>query len=440
MKTFKMKMNKIFYILAMIVLIGLYGCEEYLEIEPSGSLLADQAFNNKEDIIYGINGCYDALQFSGYYGRTYINVNDLAADNAYNGGTILEYGQVNNNNILEDNALIEGIWADIYTAINRVNTILTILDDIELTEDESIELESELRFLRALHYFNLIAVFEQVPLRTQPTRDLENLDEPLADRQAVFSFIQEDLQFARGNISNTEPVKATNWAVETLRAKVFLHQQQWDSVFNITTRIINSGEFELEENYANLFVIEEGPESILEVNFSSQDKNRLAEYFFPNTLNGRYEMAPEDNLIEAYETGDERKDATIAYSGNTPYVKKYENITDGSDNVYVFRFAEIYLLRAEANARRGTGTINIKSDINKVRTRAGLGGVAGSSTEEMLDAIMKERRLELAFEGQRWIDLVRTGRADEELPNISSEEQFYFPVPLSETQTNNAIN
>ena len=433
-------MNKILTALMTGLLLFGSSCEEYLEIEPTGSLLADQAFNSKEDIIFGINGCYDALQFSGYYGRTYINVADLAADNAYNGGTILEYGQVNNNNILEDNALIEAIWADIYTAINRVNTITTILDDIELTTEERTELESELRFLRALHYFNLMAVFEHVPLRLIPTRNLENLDEPLAERDSVFSFIHEDLSYARGNLSNTHPVKATNYATETLRAKVYLHQEQWDSVVNITTRIINSRNFVLEENYGDLFTVEGGVESIFEVDFTGQDKNRLAEYFYPNTLNGRYEMAPEQNLLDAYEAGDERREATIDETGNTPYVRKYENLTDGSDNVYVFRFADIYLMRAEANAQRGTGTINIKSDINKVRTRAGLSGVPGNTREELLDAILKERRLEFAFEGQRWIDLVRTGKADEILPNITGPEQFYFPVPLSEIQTNNAIN
>ncbi len=440
MKTKYKMMNKILIALMTGLLLFGSSCEEYLEIEPTGSLLAEQAFNSKEDVVFGINGCYDALQFSGYYGRTYINVADLAADNAYNGGTILEYGQVNNNNILEDNALIEAIWADIYTAINRVNTIITILDDIELTPEERTELESELRFLRALHYFNLVAVFEQVPLRLIPTRNLENLDEPLAERDGIFSFIHEDLSYARGNLSNTDPVKATNYAIETLRAKVYLHQEQWDSVVNITTRIINSRNFELEENYGDLFTVEGGVESIFEVDFTGQDKNRLAEYFFPNTLNGRYEMAPEQNLLDAYEAGDERKEATIDETGNTPYVIKYENLTDGSDNVYVFRFADIYLMRAEANAQRGTGTINIKSDINKVRTRAGLSGVAGNTREELLDAILKERRLEFAFEGQRWIDLVRTGKADEILPNISGPEQFYFPVPLSEIQTNNAIN
>jgi hypothetical protein len=369
-----------------------------------------------------------------------ININDLAADNAYNGGTILEYGQVNNNNILEDNALIEGIWADIYTAINRVNTIIDVLNDVELSDSERTEFESELRFLRALHYYNLFTLFGEVPIKDQPTKDLGNISVPLSSVEDVQQFIIQDLDFARGNIRNTIPTKATNYAAETLRARLYLYRQEWDSVVNITSGIINSGNFALEEEYSNLFTTEQGPESIFEVDFNAQDKNRLAEYFFPNTLNGRYEMAPEQNLIDDYEANDKRKSATINMSGNTPYVMKYENLTDGSDNVYVFRFAEIYLMRAEANAQRGTGVINIKSDINKIRTRAGLSGVPGSSREDLLLAIEKERRLEFAFEGQRWLDLTRTGRAVEVLPNIDDPEQFYFPVPLSEKQTNTAIN
>ncbi|MGC9343984.1 MAG: RagB/SusD family nutrient uptake outer membrane protein [Bacteroidales bacterium] len=433
-------MKNILLSLSIILLVITPSCEEYLEVDPSSSLLAEQAFTSKNDIVYGINGCYDAFQFSGYYGRTLININDLAADNAYNGGTILEYGQVNNNNILEDNALIEGIWADIYTAINRVNTIIDILDDVEITPEEKAEFEAELRFLRALHYYNLSTHFGEVPIKNQPTKDLSNLSVSASSIEEIQSFMLEDLEFAMGKISNTDPVKATNYAVETLRAKIYLYQSQWDSVFNITTRIINSDFYSLEEDYENLFISEGTPESIFEIDFNAQDKNRLAEYFYPNTLNGRYEMAPEQNLIEAYEPNDKRKSATIDDSGNNPYVKKYENLTDGSDNVYVFRFAEIYLMRAEANAQRGTGTINIKSDINKIRTRAGLSGVIGSTTEDLLLAIEKERRLEFAFEGHRWRDLVRTGRAAAVLPNISGPDQYYFPIPLSEKQTNNEIN
>lgn len=433
-----MKNRLLFLILIPLIISA--SCEKYLEVEPSGSLLAEQAFTSKEDIVYGINGCYDALQFAGYYGRTMININDLAADNAYNGGTILEYGQVNNNNILEDNALIEGIWADIYTAINRVNTIIDILDDVDITPAEKEEFEAELKFLRALHYYNLFTHFGEVPIKDQPTKDLSNLSVAVSPIEEIQSFILDDLEFAMGKISNTDPVKASHFAVETLRAKVYLYQAQWDSVFNITTRIINSKSFSLEEDFEDLYTVEGSPESIFEIDFNAQDKNRLAEYFFPNTLNGRYEMAPEQNLIDAFDANDKRKAATIDESGNTPWVRKYENLTDGSDNVYVFRYAEIYLMRAEANARRGTGIINIKSDINKVRTRAGLSGVLGNSTEDLLLAIEKERRLEFAFEGHRWRDLVRTGRAADVLPNISGPDQYYFPIPLSEKQTNNEIN
>lgn len=427
-------------IILMVALTALASCEKYLEVEPTADLLADQAFNTRTDVVYGINGCYDALQFAGYYGRTFINVSDLAADNAYNGGTILEYGQVNNNNILEDNALIESIWADIYTAINRVNNLLGVLDEVDLTEEERTEFEAELRFLRALHYFNLQSYFGEVPLKITATTSLDSLNIPVSPVEDVLARVHADLLFARGKLSNTAPVRATHHAVETLRAKAYLYQEEWDSVVFITSRIINSKDFVLLENFGDLFTTEENAESIFEVEFNAQDKNRLAEYFFPNTLNGRYEMAPEQELVDAFESMDDRKDATINTEGNNPYVIKYENLTDGSDNVYVFRFAEIYLMRAEANAQKGTGTINIKSDINKVRTRAGLPGVIGSTAEELLLAIEKERRLEFAFEGQRWQDLVRTGRADEVLPNIDNESQFTFPIPLSEKQTNDAID
>ena len=418
------------------------GCEEWLEVYPTRSLPTEIAIQDEKGLMNGINGCYDALQFSSIYGRSLVNISALASDNAYNGGTIKEYGQFNNNTILADNSTIEGTWSGLYTAINRANSILEAidgLDDMEETTRDSYR--AELRFLRALHYFNLVRCFGEVPLREEATTDLSSLDVPVSPYSDLYQFILDDLEFADGKINGSSPVRATNWAAKALMAKVYLHMEDYGNAASIAGEIIDNGPFTLEPRYADLFEMEGSAESIFEVDFNENDKNRMAEYFFPNQLTGRYEVAPEEGFIESYEPEDTaRFNATVKYTGSTPYVAKYENISLGSDNVYVFRLAEIHLIRAEALANDNGDLDVIKGDINAVRNRAKLGNTTAGTYEELKMAIEKERRYELAFEGHRWFDLVRTGRAVDVLENVTSENQYLFPIPLAETSSNESID
>jgi hypothetical protein len=415
-------------------------CEDILDVEPALSLDANTAIKDKNDLIYGITGCYNALQFSGYYGRSFIVIGDLSSDNAYNGGTIKEYGQINNNSILADNAVIDGTWYAMYIAINRVNTIIYQIGKLtDLTADEEDRFLAELRFLRALHYFNLVRTFGEVPLKLEATIDLENVNVPLSSVDAIYTQIMDDLSFAEGKLTGSDKVRATDMAVKALQAKVYLERGDWDNAVTKATEIITGGLFTLVADYATLFSEEDNSESIFEVSFTEQEKNRLAEYFFPSQLTGRYEVAPTQDFIDSYEAGDERADVTIL-EADKPYVNKYEQISLGNDNVYVFRLAEIHLLRAEANARKNQNMTQVQTDINLVRTRAGLAPTTASTYADLLQVIEDERRHEFAFEGHRWFDLVRTNRAIDVLPNVTSADQYLLPIPLSEINTNDAIN
>ncbi len=423
--------------LLIILFIIFSGCEGILELQPTDSISSDIAILNESDLQNVIRGCYDALQFDGYYGRLIIVIGDIGSDNAYNGGTILEYDQFNKNSVEQDNRFLEEIWTTPYIAINRCNTAIFYTNNFDqITETKRDEYLAELRFLRALNYFNLTRLFKDLPLKLKPTMDTEDLNVPLSDQSIIYEQILEDLNFANNKIENTDPYYATDLAVKTLLAKVYLEIEDYEKANNYADLVI-SGDKELLESFDELFTIENNSESIFELSFTETltDKNRLAEYCYPNNLGGRYEIAPEITLINSFEDEDVRKDLFL---GNTPYCNKYESLTSGADNVYIFRLAELYLIRAEANARLQRNLTEVNNDINKIRLRAGLNNIFSSSYSELLDFIESERKHEFAFEGHRRFDLVRTGKASSVLG--ISKEDCYFPIPLSEINTNNQID
>lgn len=431
-------MKKIF---SLIIAIGLLASCEVLDVKPKASIGTEDAITNRSGVEQALTGCYDAMQYSGYYGRNFIITGDLTTDNAEATGTIKEYGELANNNLLADNVVVEGIWNDIYTAINRVNNVLYYLPDVEdITTAERDNFEGQLRFLRALHHFNLMRLFGEVPLKTTPSLSAgDELNVPRAGMNDIYNSIITDLEFAGNAISAQVAYNATSTAATALLARVYLQKEEWQLAIQKATEVIDNSGLSLETDYADLFIGGDNSEAIFYVNFNEQDKNRLAEYFLPTTFGGRREISPSQDLISAYEAGDDRKASTIGNPDGDAYGMKYMDISTGSDKVYVLRLAEMYLVRAEAIVRSGGNLDDAAADINQVRNRATLGNTAAATADDLLLAIEQERRVEFVFEGHRWFDLTRTGRALDLIPTVTQECQMLFPIPLSEIQTNDAI-
>lgn len=424
-------------ILFGLIILFIISCDDLLDLQPTNSISSENAILNESDLQNSIKSCYDAFQADGYYGRNLIMINEIGSDNAYNGGTILEYDQFNKNNVQQDNRYLEEIWATPYIAINRCNMVIYYMDKLEdITESKKEEYLAEVLFLRALNYYNLTRLFRDVPLKLKPTIDTKDFNVPVSNQSEVYEKILEDLTFANNKLKNTNSFLATDDAVKTLLAKINLELDNYQEAINYANEVINSDK-KLLEDYSELYTSENNLESIFELEFTEllSDKNRIAEYCYPNNLGGRYEIAPEIELLNSFESGDHRLNFFL---GNTPYCNKYESITSGADNVFIFRLAELYLLRAEARTRNNGTISQINSDINKIRNRAGLTSIYSNSYTELLQIIENERRLEFAFEGHRRFDLIRTNRASEVL-GITTDS-YYYKIPLSEINTNDEIN
>jgi hypothetical protein len=433
-------MKNLFYTLAILLLVS--GCD-VLNVEPYDSIPASAAFKDKTGIEKGILGSYSAFQSLSYYGRSYITFADLAADNLAHpaDATSSDYAEIDNNGILPENSAISGLWSAIYDGINRANNVIVKVPDMaDMTETEKGEALGELYFIRALNHFNLMNYFGAIPIKTDPTIGVGNLDagrDPVGD---VYDQIFTDLTYAGENLaaSASNKTRASKYAAIGLMARVALYKGNYDLAYEKANDVIVNGGYTLLDNYGNIFAADACAESIFEIDFTEVDRNRIAEYNFPKSLNGRREVAPDASLLSAYETGDVRKGYSIAYDGTLAYANKYNDLSKGADNIIVIRLAEMYLIRAEAEAHKtGANISSVQNDINVIRTRAGLPPTAVSTIDDLLTVIEKERRVEFAFEGQRWFDLVRTGRATVVLPHVTNINKTLFPIPSDELLTNN---
>ncbi len=427
----------------VILLFLATACEKNLNLKPQMQVSSIEAFSNKENVYAALLGCYDGLQLQHYYGRNLVIVGDLASDNTVADGTKIEYYDVDKNSLLASNILVEGIWADIYQSVNRANYMLYKLEDITfLSDGEKRDYQGQLRFLRALHYFNLVRLYGGVPLKLLPTL-IDSPDNflPRSSVQVIYNQITADLEYARTNIQNTNPDKASATAATALLASVELTMGNALAASQYANLVLQQSP-DLESIYESLFssTSEPGSEILFYIPFNATDKNRLAEYNYPNTLGGRHENAPSDALIRISD-GDKRKPLIASYFSGKYYSTKYSDLITGSDRVILLRTAELYFIRAEANYRIDSvaNLPQVLADVNIIRNRAGLQPAIADTIISLRDFIEREKQVEFAFEGKRWFDLIRTGRALALVPTVTQPYQMLFPIPLSEILSNPKI-
>ncbi|MEI6172716.1 MAG: RagB/SusD family nutrient uptake outer membrane protein [Bacteroidota bacterium] len=438
-------MKKVIYILIVFALATV-SCTKMLDVQPTASISADQAINDETGVDKAISGAYYSLHDVGNYGRNHVIVEDLAADNLAWTGTTRDYQQVGDNGIASDNAIIDGIWTSNYDCINRVNNVLVRIGTIEMSTEKRNLYTGDALFLRALSHFNLMNYFGAIPIKTQPTLDLSNINQARNPVDAVYTQVIADLVEAEKILPASRPLGwASSFSATALLARVYLTQFHYKNDPAIAAlakskadEVINNGGFIMAPAYIDLFN-GNTTESIFEVIFDAQNYNRLAQYFFPVSLTGRYEVSPPPIFVQSFRATDTvRFNASITFDEkNLPYGIKYKDYTSGTDRVYVLRLAEMYMIRAEAQAYTNGNIEDIRGDIDVLRLRSGLAPTTATTYDELKLAIENERRHEFAFESQRWSDLVRTKRATTVLG--ISENYTLFPIPLAELQTNNLM-
>ncbi|GHU64195.1 membrane protein [Bacteroidia bacterium] len=417
-------------------------CEDFLDLKPTSSIVGENAISDARTARAAVTGIY--AQFKSLYSSSN-SINALAqlpGDNVRFGGTQTQSVQLDNNAIPSDNLSIITVYQNLYSLINRANWVIADIGkvtDVSLTQDEKDKLSGEAYFGRGYAYFELARGWGDAQIQTTPTTDLSTIKGiTRSPRAAVYAQAIADLEEAEkrlpeDNITRNRAQKSTARAI---RAKVHLYAEQWELSEQYASLVIANNKYELAYPYKAFFTSPfSSKESVFELNYSSTDKNNHWSSWFPSSLSGSYEFIPTQQLIDLLSNPATAggRSALIKTAGNYTYGVLYNTnsgATQGTDPEYIIRIADLYLIRAEAKARKAShdyaGAI---ADLNIIRERAELTPFPFSITDEttILRAIEDERRLEFAFEADRWYDLARTGRAVEALG--VHKDYLLFPIP-----------
>ncbi|EOR95447.1 hypothetical protein ADIARSV_1363 [Arcticibacter svalbardensis MN12-7] len=407
---------------------------------------------------------------------------------------ILPLQQIDDYTLTPVNSTLEDLWRVAYEGVNRVNYLTQNKDKNKAGEtvdfDGKEALYGEVYFLRAYYYFNLVKMFGDVPLFTDKRLELSDsrtlTRSPKAD---VYTQIELDLNNAIAVLPTTQAQKGriTKYAAQALLGKVYLYENKFDEASTVLENVITSNAFSLVSDFNSIFLAtgENGPESVFEIqytngspysNWGGQTRGQGNYSVQQNGIRGISGSAdmpyaagwssnlPTKELANAYSAGDQRKDVTImdieAYKaahpqyGLTYQVAPYKNTglynqkylprkgeTSGQvelnylNNFRTLRYAEVLLMAAEANNRASKpNDSKAQGYLNQVRRRAfgdDLHNITATGTS-LKQAIWDERRLELAMEGDRFFDLVRTGQAATKITGFQAGKNEVFPIPQKE--------
>lgn len=464
----------------IIIILGLLGfittsCDDELTIFPEDSLSVPTFFQTEEDFTQAINATYAPLR--DIYNQEKPFMTEMASDNTYFARNTA-FGATENNQDLADHSLITdgGITAngnvtnfyrDTYDIIARANQILVTIDDAEIDAAVKANIKGQSLFLRAFAYFDLVQLYGQVPMHLEPVVDREGAALPLSSEDVLYAQIIADAQAAIPLLppkSVQEAGRVTSGAARTLLANVHIVLEQWAQAETLLKAVVNSNEYALMPNYEDAFSgnssNKNNMESVFEVQYREGAEGVQGNFmyqFLPRPIeadevallfgtpdaqpiNGQGNNIPTPDIIEAYEDGDLREDASIQYiltresfwnDGIYPIIKKYVEPHAQHNNMGVnfpvYRYSEVLLFLAEALEEQGKAGEALPL-LNQVRTRAGL----GAHTGDLGDAIFRERRVELAFENKRWFDLVRKGIAIQVMTEfgqrvINNPNDYYLP-------------
>lgn len=454
-------MNKLKFLLLAVGMVSIVSCSKVLDQQPQASLSPETAFSTRTGVEAGLLGIYDGFQSGDHYGLAIWIYADLYADNLSHTGTFPTFAQIANKQLLADNTNIGGMWNRIYNTINRANTVIVQAEKLNDPLFNKVAAIGEARALRAIAYFDLLRFFGGstggygkpggvgVPLFTQPTLiPAQGAPKARATEADIYTQILSDLDFAILNVPATAATgRLTKNAVIAMRARVQLYREQWADAETMATTVISqfaaqpNGGLVAGVDYANLWLSKNiRPESIWELQYFADDGNSGAFYYYPGANGGRNEITSSSSLALTHEAGDLRRgiNVTVAAPGIPANKTRKFSRTAGDDNIILIRLAELYLIRAEARARKIPSDIaGAQADLNVIRTRAGLPATTAATTDDLILAIQQERRIELAHEGHRWFDLRRYNNYS--ALGISESFRSLWPIPQREVLTSGGI-
>ena len=448
-------------IVTTVLFLSLASCEKsFLELKPPTSLTPEFALATEADLQVALRGAYSGLKSTALYGRSLMVLGDMMADNTYQSAlNTNRYTNFNLYNYLVTDGDVAGLWNASYTVILRANNIINspIADNANIQQ-----IKGEAYAIRALAYFNLVRYFGSpytadpsklgVPIITTYQADLKPERAKIAD---VYTLINKDLTQAYTLMTKfTNSSQFSKYSAKALQAKVYLAMGDKTNAKTAALDVITNSGFTAISSaahtgyWAGVAPRTDKVETLLEISFDAVANNAFDALSYIYLQSGNYgDMLCSTELYDLFETTDIRKSlyATGTRGGlASVFVNKYSSFTGDHSDTKVIRMSEMYLIAAEASYP--SNTADALKYVNEVTSRRGATAIA-SSGSALLEDIITERRKELAFEGERYLDMQRLQRNIARSKNypasaLSIDFTNYrriMPIPQGELDANPSI-
>jgi len=448
-------------IVTTVLFLSLASCEKsFLELKPPTSLTPEFALATEADLQVALRGAYAGLKSTALYGRSLMVLGDMMADNTYQSAlNTNRYTNFNLYNYLVTDGDVAGLWNASYTVILRANNIINspIADNANIQQ-----IKGEAYAIRALAYFNLVRYFVSpytldpsnlgVPIITTYQADLKPERAKIAD---VYTLINKDLTQAFTLMTKfTNSSQFSKYSAKALQAKVYLAMGDKTNAKTAALDVITNSGFTAISSaahtgyWAGVAPRTDKVETLLEISFDAVANNAFDALSYIYLQSGNYgDMLCSSELYDLFETADIRKSlyATGTRGGlASVFVNKYSSFTGDHSDTKVIRMSEMYLIAAEASYP--SNTADALKYVNEVTSRRGATAIA-SSGSALLEDIITERRKELAFEGERYLDMQRLQRniaRSKNYPAAALSIDFtnyrrIMPIPQGELDANPSI-
>jgi hypothetical protein len=517
-----------YYLSVLLVFFTVNSCN-VLDEDPFTQPSTENFYQNETDALAALTASYARLKSGiGYYKQQFMPTLFASSDQ---GLSTYLYNEFKRGIVTSTNQSLNNLWKELYLGIRDANNVIAKVPDIDMNEELKNRIVGEAKFLRALHYFNLVRCFGEVPLRINPVEAGNDQGLPVSSIVEIYDLIIDDLNYAslncwgrnesRGNHTN-DLGRVTNTAAHALLAKVYTriasckrtasegvqgndlyldfsesYQNYYLYAKEHCDSAISGQGFYLSsslDDWVSIFDADNGnnQEMVFDVQGSSLSgqgtavsnlftprnaglsgsgfggNNKLKPLFINNMID-KFDNRFQNSIITQYETATRQFNInpwstgyipTNLENGNTlgtlwqVWTAKYidtEATTEytSRQNWHVIRLADVYLMRAEANAEILTDPSAANSDINILRTRVEMNEVdySSMSMDDFREEILKERAVELYMEGHRFFDLTRFGVYDEycrfvygDTDGARQAEDYTWPIPIIEVSTNSEID
>lgn len=441
-------------IVGLSFLFIINGCDSFVEVDlPKSQLTTTAIFENYETANAALINIYAKIRDTGPLTGTNTGLTNQLGNYT---DEIIAYGnpsnpgmQFYNNAVLPSSSIISGYWNTSYNQIYAANSLMEGLENsTSLSIENMNQLRGEALFIRALSHFYLTSLFGDVPyIKTTDYQKNSSVgrDQSVEVYANIVTDLENSILLLGGTYSTSDRTRPNKFVCQALLARVYLNNKSYAQAANEASAILNqTGLFSLEDP-AKVFLVP-SKETIWQLQSAAAGQNTKEGSLFIFQAGPPATMSLNPVLVNSFTTGDLRKTnwikPIIKGSSTWYHVFKYKeqnNTPVSKEYSIIFRLAEQYLIRAEARIQQGD-FIGAKEDLNKIRNRAGLANTVASTKEEILNAIVEERRWEFFAEhGHRFFDLKRFEQLDASLsvvkPGWNTTDNL-FPIPQNELSTN----